>query len=39
MPTAAIARLELDLESWTHLDANTPATLKTIWRPKELDLN
>lgn len=36
MPTAAIAHLELDLDSWAHLDGHTAAWLRDLWRPKEI---
>jgi phosphohistidine phosphatase len=37
MPTAAVAYFQLALERWADLAPSTPATLKSIWRPKELD--
>lgn len=35
-PTAALARIELDLEAWTDLSATTAARRVRVWRPKEL---
>jgi phosphohistidine phosphatase len=37
LPTAALARLELDLDDWSQLTDQTPARLTDLWRPKELD--
>lgn len=36
-PTAALARFRLDVDSWSELDARTPAEMVGLWRPKELD--
>jgi phosphohistidine phosphatase len=36
MPTAALAYLELDTQSWKSLDFDTVGTLLNLWRPKEL---
>lgn len=36
MPTAALALVELDVESWWQLDATTKGTLARLWRPREL---
>jgi phosphohistidine phosphatase len=36
LPTAALVHLELPIETWSELDASTPATLVEIWRPSEL---
>ena len=35
-PTAALAWIELPIDSWTDLSVNTPGTLQGLWRPKEL---
>ena len=37
LPTASLARLELDLASWCQLTPHTRATLAACWRPRELD--
>jgi phosphohistidine phosphatase len=37
MPTAALARIELPVESWSDLSLSTRGTLRDLWRPKELD--
>jgi phosphohistidine phosphatase len=37
LPTAALARVELDLASWRQLAAETPANLVSLWRPRELE--
>ncbi len=36
MPTAALAHIELDIETWQSLDLDTPGKLLNIWLPKEL---
>lgn len=36
MPTAALAFIELDVDSWQSLDLHSPGKLLNIWRPKEL---
>ena len=36
MPTAALAQIELLIDSWLQLDSTTPAELVNLWRPKEL---
>ena len=36
MPTAALAHLGLDIESWQGVDFDTTAKLIGVWRPKEL---
>lgn len=36
-PTAALAVLELDIDSWRKLELGVHAQLKGLWRPKELD--
>lgn len=35
-PTAALARIELPVDSWLDLSLNTRGTLKGLWRPKEI---
>ena len=35
-PTAALAQVELDIESWIDLAPETRGTLEQLWRPKEL---
>lgn len=35
-PTAALAQIELPIESWLDLSPNTRGTLKQLWRPKEI---
>lgn len=37
LPTAALARVSLPIESWHDLDPGTRGTLENVWRPKELD--
>ncbi len=37
MSTGAVAQLELDIDSWKQLDRQTPARLKKVWRPKDID--
>lgn len=36
MPTAALAHIELEIETWKSLDLDTPGKLLNIWLPKEL---
>lgn len=37
MPTAALARFDLEIEDWAELGRGLPkATLVSLWRPKEL---
>ena len=36
MPTAALAVVELPIESWRDLDPLPRGTLRTLWRPREL---
>ncbi len=36
MPTAALAQIELVIDSWFQLDSMSPAELVNLWRPKEL---
>ena len=35
-PTAALAQVELDIESWLDLTPETRGNLQKLWRPKEL---
>lgn len=35
-PTAALAQIELPVESWLDMSVNTRGTLQGLWRPKEL---
>ena len=35
-PTAALARIELRVDSWRDLSADTRGALKGLWRPKEM---
>ncbi len=37
LPTAALAELELDLQSWSKLEESTPARLVNLWRPRLLE--
>ena len=36
LPTAAIAGIELNIESWSKLTPSTRGTLKGVWRPRDL---
>jgi phosphohistidine phosphatase len=36
-PTAALARIELPIETWKDLDLSVEGKLTHIWRPKELE--
>lgn len=36
MPTASLALVELDIESWWQLDSTTKGKLIRVWRPREL---
>jgi phosphohistidine phosphatase len=36
LPTAALARIELSVETWSELGPNRSARLVRIWRPREL---
>jgi len=38
MPTAALAQVELPLESWQELSDESSGRLVNLWRPKELNL-
>ena len=35
-PTAALAQIELPIDSWLDLSLNTRGTLQGLWRPKEI---
>lgn len=37
MPTAALAHIELEIESWSNLSSAVKGTLLHLWRPKELE--
>ncbi|MHC4947006.1 MAG: SixA phosphatase family protein [Planctomycetota bacterium] len=37
MPTAAIARVELDIEQWSDLFEDPRGRLLAVWRPREVD--
>jgi len=37
LPTAALAGIELNIESWSELAPSTKGTLKGVWRPRDLD--
>lgn len=36
MPTAAIAYFTLEIAAWSELDEEVTATLRAVWRPKEI---
>ncbi len=36
MPTAALARIDLPIDTWSELVPGVPGTLVDLWRPKEL---
>ena len=36
MPTAALAHIELPIQSWEALNLNTTGTLVNLWTPKTL---
>jgi phosphohistidine phosphatase len=38
MPTAAIAEIEFDIAHWHELSEQTPAELKNLWKPKEIQI-
>ena len=38
MPTAAVAEIEFDIPSWHKLRMDTPAKLKNLWKPKEIQV-
>lgn len=37
MPTAALARIEFDVDRWTEVADGAPGRLVDLWRPEELD--
>lgn len=37
MPTAALAQLEIAIESWANVSGDGKCDLRNLWRPKELD--
>ena len=37
LPTAALAQIDLPIDSWRDLDGSTRGTLVDVWRPKELE--
>jgi phosphohistidine phosphatase SixA len=37
LPTAALAKVELEISTWSELDQSAQGTLVQLWRPKELD--
>ena len=37
LSTAALAHLELPIDSWSELTAETRATLRRVWQPRELE--
>ena len=38
MPTAAVAQFDLEAEKWSEVQSPTKATLKNLWRPKEIHI-
>jgi len=38
MPTAAIAEIEFDIDSWRKLSHKRSAELKNLWKPKEIQI-
>jgi phosphohistidine phosphatase len=38
MPTAAIAEIEFEISSWSELTDQTPAEMKNLWKPKEIQM-
>jgi len=36
LPTAAIAQVDLPIQSWHELTGEAPGKLVKLWRPKEL---
>ncbi|HUQ72779.1 MAG TPA: histidine phosphatase family protein [Planctomycetaceae bacterium] len=36
VPTAMLAVLDLDIDAWNEFALNAPATLRHLWRPREL---
>lgn len=37
MPTAALAHLEVEIDSWANLSSDAKCKLRNLWRPKELE--
>jgi phosphohistidine phosphatase len=37
LPTAALARVDLDVANWADVQPGAPARLVDVWRPKELE--
>ncbi len=37
LPTAALAHIELPIESWNELEGKVKGTLQKIWRPRDLE--
>jgi phosphohistidine phosphatase len=37
LPTAALAKVELEIDAWSELDRSRQGSLVRLWRPKELD--
>jgi phosphohistidine phosphatase len=37
MPTAAVARVEFNVDQWHELDDSTAGQLRDLWRPRELE--
>lgn len=37
LPTAALAKIELEIDAWSALDRSRRGSLVQLWRPKELD--
>jgi len=38
MPTAAIAEIEFEISDWHGLTINSPAKLKNLWKPREMQI-
>jgi phosphohistidine phosphatase len=36
-PTAALAQIELPVESWSDMEVGTKGELVNLWRPKEIE--
>lgn len=36
-PTATLAAIDFDIAKWSDLDLGTPAEVRGVWRPKQLD--
>jgi phosphohistidine phosphatase len=37
LPTAALAKVELEIDAWSELDGSRRGSLVQLWRPRELD--